>query len=61
MIPNTFSLTQVNNFANQISVTGTSTGDIVVAAYVAKAEHGTLLIESPAPALEAAPRRGASA
>ena len=31
LIPNTFSLTQVNNFANQVSVTGTSTGDIVVA------------------------------
>jgi hypothetical protein len=31
LIPNTFSLTQVTNFANQVSVTGTSTGDIVVA------------------------------
>ena len=31
LIPNTFSLTQVNNFATQVSVTGTSTGDIVVA------------------------------
>ena len=31
LIPNTFSLTQVNNFADQVSVTGTSTGDIVVA------------------------------
>ena len=42
LIPNTFSLTQVNNFANQVSVTGTFTGDIVVANGGAQFTSGSL-------------------
>ena len=46
----------VDRILDMCRTTVNVTGDIVVAAYVAKAEHGTLLIDSPAAALEAAPR-----